>query len=128
MTLAVMVATDEDALVCDFAETYHIMDYKALPVRQRAVLASGLRDNSRIKMKMAGMTEIPVETVVPQIADSLNLLRYSLTKSASDGIPYPGELFTDIMQGKAKDQPLGFEDEADFWAERDRIIKGAQNG
>ena len=50
-----MISLDESALICDFAETYHILDYRALPLKLAAVLACGLRDDSRIKMKLAGM-------------------------------------------------------------------------
>ena len=31
MILANMIKTDEDALICDLAETYQIYDYKSLP-------------------------------------------------------------------------------------------------
>ena len=41
-----MIATDEDALICDFAETYHIYDYRSLDVEYAATLAYGLRDDS----------------------------------------------------------------------------------
>ena len=66
-----MLAADEDALVCDMAETYHILDIWALPVELLAVLASGLRENSRIKMKLAGYNYIPPEVIFPQMADVL---------------------------------------------------------
>lgn len=33
-----MIRADEDALVCDLAETYHIYNYRQLPARQVAVL------------------------------------------------------------------------------------------
>ena len=49
-----MAARDEDALVCDMAETYHIFDYRALPLFLAARLACGLRENSRSKMRLAG--------------------------------------------------------------------------
>ena len=49
-----MIATDEHALICDFAETYHIYDYRSLPVKLAATYSAGLRENSRIKMKMRG--------------------------------------------------------------------------
>lgn len=44
-----MIAADEDALICDLAETYHILDYKALPLRLAATLAAGLPLYSRSK-------------------------------------------------------------------------------
>ncbi len=35
-----MIAVDEDALVCDLAETYGIYDYRQLPITRVAVFAS----------------------------------------------------------------------------------------
>lgn len=43
-----MILTDEDALICDLAETYHVLDYRALPLKTAAALASGLRADARI--------------------------------------------------------------------------------
>lgn len=58
-----MISVDEDALVCDFAETYHILNYRELPVCLAGTLAAGLRDDSRIKMKISGMP-VPLETLL----------------------------------------------------------------
>ena len=41
MALTAMLATDEDALLCDFAETYGVYDLEALPVEKLAVLSFG---------------------------------------------------------------------------------------
>lgn len=49
-----MIAIDEDALICDLAETYQIYDYRSLPAKLAATLSVGLRENSRIKIKMRG--------------------------------------------------------------------------
>lgn len=46
-----MIQTDEDALICDLAETYQIYDYRQLPAYQVAVFSYGLRDDSRIKVR-----------------------------------------------------------------------------
>ena len=53
-----MIATDENALLCDLAETYGIFDFNALPVETLAALSFGLRENSRIKRKMSGALEV----------------------------------------------------------------------
>lgn len=42
-----MAALDEDALICDFAETYHLR-FDELPKDYAAVLAAGLPYTSRI--------------------------------------------------------------------------------
>ena len=44
-----MLAADRDALICDLAETYHVLDLTALPVPLLATLAAGLRGDSRIR-------------------------------------------------------------------------------
>ena len=58
-----MISIDEEALICDFAETYHVFNYRELPVCFAGTLAAGLRDNSRIKMKIAGMPT-PLDTLL----------------------------------------------------------------
>lgn len=54
MILGCMIAIDEDALICDLAETYHIYDYRSLPAKLAATYSVGLRDDSRIKSEMRG--------------------------------------------------------------------------
>lgn len=54
MTLAGMIALDRNALICDLAETYQVYDYRSLPVQLVATLCSGLREDSRIRMKQRG--------------------------------------------------------------------------
>jgi hypothetical protein len=120
-----MLAESEDDLICDFAETYHILDIWALPVETLAVLASGLRDNSRIKMRLAGIEHIPAEFVLPRIADILSLYLYSFSKDAKNRRNEP-KLFTDIMAGKHKKEKeiTGYASGAEFMAARERIING----
>ena len=75
-----MVATDEDALICDLAETYQIYDYRRLPLKMVSVFSFGLRENSRIKMKMNDI-EVPFETMLlAGIQDKLNVLIWQQTK------------------------------------------------
>lgn len=52
-----MLATDRDALICDLAETYRVLDYRALPVELLATLAAGLRQDARIWQKIAALRE-----------------------------------------------------------------------
>ena len=69
---------DEAALYCDFVETYHIMDYKSLPASRAAILASGLRDDSRIKMKMRKDKLDPKEMLLASLFDAVMQLAYAL--------------------------------------------------
>lgn len=78
MTLAGMIRLDEDALICDFAETYHILTYRQLPLRLAATLAAGLRDDARVKLKAAGMPVGLQPLLLAGIADRVDALRYGL--------------------------------------------------
>ena len=72
-----MIDLDEDALICDLAETYKIYDYRSLPLRTVATLAAGLRDDSRIKMCATGYPVTLKTILLAGIADRIDALRYS---------------------------------------------------
>lgn len=74
MTLASMMSVDRSAWLCDLAETYHIYDYRSLPLRTVAALSAGLRDDSRIKMKIRGEKATRAELLLAAVADSVNAL------------------------------------------------------
>lgn len=124
MTLAVMLSEDENALVCDMAETYHVFDIWALPVSLLAVLASGLRENSRIKMKIAGVNYIPLETVVPQGVDYLRMILKSLIGDKKKE-KYLSEL---LFEKPASNHTVGFHSGEDFLKEWKILTQGVNNG
>ena len=95
MNLAGMIALDEGALVCDMAETYHIYDMRALPVETLATLACGLREDSRIKLKMSGLKYVPLEVLLVRVHDLL--LRWFLAHAKKS--PKEKDLLaTDIVE------------------------------
>ena len=111
-----MIAEDEDALSCDFAETYHILDFRALPARRAALLASGLGPGSRIVRKLAGMSA-PLETLLlAAIADALRILVWQNTKNGLEGIDPPASIL-DSLRGQPEAGGTGFDsiDEFDAW-------------
>lgn len=70
---------DKNALICDFAETYHIYDYRSLPARQAAIFAAGLRDTSRTMIRRNN-ERVPRELFIQAIiADRLGLICYSMS-------------------------------------------------
>lgn len=118
-----MVTTDENALVCDFAETYHVIDWRALPVRLAAILAAGLRDDSRIKVKLSGQ-RYPFGTLLLAAAvDRLSTLVYFQTKDAQKGTNKP-HLILDSLQGVKEDDAVVFDSIEDFETARRRLIGG----
>ncbi|HGS2812734.1 TPA: DUF5361 domain-containing protein [Streptococcus pneumoniae] len=87
-----MIALDEDALICDLAETYQIYDYKQLPLNQVAVFAYGLRDDSRIKQMMSDQI-VPLETtLLASIVDRLSLSLWLKTKDGQKGVNRPASI------------------------------------
>lgn len=105
-----MLSFDKTALICDLAETYHIYDYRALPVMTLAALVSGLRPDSRIKLKMANIKETSSEVLLIQIFDLLQMMRYQWFATKKDP---PPKLLSDVLIGRAPEVP----DEA-----RDKVL------
>lgn len=97
-----MLAFDRNALICDLAETYHIYDYRALPVTTLAALACGLRADSRIKLKLSGIAEVSNEVLLIQIFDILQLMRYQWFATKKD---VPPKLLSEMLIGKAPEAP-----------------------
>lgn len=125
MIMASMVATDETALICDFAETYHILDYKGLPLRLAAALASGLRDGSRIKMAMSGATVGSDTALLAAAVDRLSLLVWSKTKDAEKGRNKPKSMLAMLLKDdRPKDDLEKFDTAEEFEAARKRILQG----
>lgn len=117
-----MVRLNEDALICDLAETYHIFDYRSMPPQLVATLAAGLGDNSRIK-RLAGEQPASSEVMLlGGILDALHAIMYRL----SDGSSEPPTSIIDLMFGKEsgpQKQCMSFESYEDFEAYRKQLIK-----
>ena len=82
-----MLNLDRDALICDLAETYHIYDMRELPVLTLAALSVGLRDDSRIKMRLLGRKYMSPIMLMSLLVDDLQVLRAALTSMKEATIP-----------------------------------------
>lgn len=120
-----MMITDEDALICDLAETYQIYDYRRLPALQIAVFACGLRENSRIMLALADQP-VPTDTwLSAQIADGINTLVWLRSKDAEDGKNRPASIVSALMGAEKKhDDELTFSSGDDFERARQKLMKG----
>ena len=118
MCLCAFVSLDEDALICDFAETYQIYDWRSLPGRLAATLASGLRQNSRIRMKADGVKANLDTSMLALIHDDLASLTYLMIKSKTrKHVPKPDSLVEKIVHGdkkQANETYQGFTDQNDY--------------
>jgi len=68
--------SDEDALICDFAEYYHVLSWRSLPVKLAATLAAGFPATSRSRMTLAGQAVSLEQCLLATIADSLHQLQW----------------------------------------------------
>ena len=92
-----MLNLDEDAVICDLAETYHILDYKGLPLRLVATLVHGLSEDSRIKRKIANR-RLTLDNVLAAVAvDKLSQILWTKTEDAKKGRNKPPSIL-DILE------------------------------
>ena len=117
------MATDQDAWECDLAETYGVIDWEQLSVRKLAVLSSGLRDNSRIKMKLSG-SKVPLDLFLQAVmVDKLSWLVWAKTEDARAGKNRPVSVVSLLhgeQESKSKSKYQQFDSGEDFsrrWAE-----------
>ena len=122
-----MILTDEDALICDFAETYHIYDYRSLPLGLAATLAVGLRADSRIMLKVSKQTVENNIVLLAGILDALNFLAWTKTEDAAKNQNRPERIVAKILEPPKEAEVIAFEDENDLLAHMDRIKKEARN-
>lgn len=106
--------------MCDLAETYHIYDYKRLPVTQVAALAVGLRDDSRIKMKLSGARAPAEILLMAAMVDRLSLLVWTKSKDAQKGRGRPKSIL-EALQEKESDT-VAFASGEEFERERNRLL------
>lgn len=124
MILAGMVAEDEDALICDLAETYQIYDYRSLPLQKAAVFCAGLRENSRIKMKLNNQSYSIETLLLASVADYLSLILWMNTKDGRKGINKPRAVLGQLLGKDMQDDTAGFDSPEDFETMRKKILKG----
>lgn len=120
-----MISVNEDALICDLAETYHIHDYKQLPATKVAVFSCGLRENSRIRMKLSGQ-KVPFDTVLlASMTDALKLIWWSKTKDGEKGKNAPTSITEKLFESgpKVKSEVV-FDSGEDFERMRNRLLGG----
>lgn len=118
---------DSNALMCDFAETYHIYNIFQLSPSRAAVFAMGLRADSRIKTSL-GESKLPLkETLLAGILDTLNLLLWRQTGDSS--IECPKSILKLLLEEDEEsqeeagnDDTLVFESADDFEKERTRLL------
>lgn len=119
-----MIVTNEDMLICDLAETYHVLDYKSLPVKLVATLSVGLRLNSRIKMEIAGLKYETRDILLGCIADRIGLLLWGQSLDGQKGINKPTSILESLMGNTEEKDIVAFDSIEAFKKTYERLTRG----
>lgn len=123
MFLASCIKLDEDALICDFAETYNIYNYRELPLDLVATLCFGLRDNSRIKLKMGGTMFDTNTMLIASALDGINTLCWMQTEDAKKGRNRPPSIVKALTDQNKPKEYISFRSIDDFERMRHTIME-----
>lgn len=126
-----MIATDEEALICDFAQQYHITNMWELPPETAAVLAKGLDRDSRIMRRMAGSDLTLQEMLLAAGVDALNLILWTKTKDAEKGRKRPKSVLMEMTKEEKeekKDNGILAFDTPEEWMKAYREARERING
>lgn len=119
-----MAARDEDALVCDMAETYHIFDYRALPLFLAARLACGLREDSRSKMRLAGNRIELRDALLAAILDRVSFLTWAQTRDGQKNRNRPASILDRLMhEPDERETPVVYAGGEEFEKARKQILQ-----
>lgn len=105
-------------MICDLAETYHILDYRRVPARLLGTLVCGLGENSRLQRAMSGQQCSLEALLAAQTLDAVVALGYGMAGQKQAPPSVAGLL---VRQEKKSN---GFDSAEAFEAARERIMKG----
>ena len=118
-----MQNTDKNALICDFAQYYHVFDYKQLQPMQAAILAVGLPNDSRIKRKLAGQKFDTKTLLLSCIADCVRLLVWFQTKDGHDNRNRPESILNKMMEDEQENEYMSFDSIEAYEAARAKMME-----
>lgn len=118
------MAIGEEELICDFAETYRVLDFKSLPARLAAILAVGMRDDSRIKMKLRGDRLSRRDGLLAMIYDIFAEYIWAIGGAKGDRPASAYRMMSGIEEKNSKPSVRGFDSPEEYEEERRRLLGG----
>ena len=110
-----MITVGEDELICDLAETYGIYEYRAHSPLYIGTLAAGLRDDSRIKMKVSGERLSISQLLAAMTVDKLANLVWMQSKDGVKGRNRPVSVVEQLRGSASKPSEIhGFDSPEEF--------------
>ena len=101
-------------MICDLAETYHIFNYREYSPLLVGTLVFGLRDTSRVKMKLSGQKVTLDRMIQARIADELSFLSWTKTKDAQKNMHRPKSILQNLVSEDKKEEYATFETFEEF--------------
>ena len=110
-----MITVGEDELICDLAETYGIYEYRVHSPLYIGTLAAGLRDDSRIKMKVSGERLSISQLLAAMTVDKLANLVWMQSKDGVKGRNKPVSVVEQLRGSASKPSEIhGFDSPEEF--------------
>ena len=123
-----MIASDEDALVCDLAETYGVFNYRAFPPRTVATLCFGLSVNSRVRSRQMGLS-VPLDTfLAAQTVDAIRMLCWLNSKDGEKNQNRPDTISDKLILKEPVSDNGRFADPDEFERYREQFFKSPKEG
>ena len=122
MVLARMIHDYEDELICDLAESYGLYDYRQLPADKVAVLSIGLRETSRVKMKLSEQKASVETTLLAGIMDRVGLLVWMQTKDGQKGRNKPSSVLDSLLSEPKEADNVVYQSGEEFDDERNKLL------
>lgn len=114
ITLGRLLDLSEDDIICDLAETYHIFNYREMPLLTIATLVCGLRDDSRVMLRLSENNLSIDRQINAMICDNLSYILWSKTKDAESGRNKPKSILNALKGVDDKSELMRFENGEDF--------------
>lgn len=129
MAYARMRVLCKDALICDFAEYYHIYDLDSIRIQTAAILACGLPEGSRTIRQLSGQKYTIDVTLLIGIMDTLRNIEYQyVSVHSKKKIQKPKSIFK-LLTGQKDEQDIQtFRTPEECEAERERILRKLGHG
>lgn len=121
-----MLHEAKEELLCDFAEYYHIYDLRKFPATYIAILAKGLRPESRTKMKISEAEVTFEKLAMATLIDGVNTLIWQNTKGGRTGRNRPQSVVDKLIHRDKENEIKGFDSIAEFEMARAMIIGGEE--
>lgn len=121
-----MIVADEDALICDFAQYYYVLDYRALPARLAATLAAGLPEDARSMRRRSNMNVSMGLAILSMIYDCTNWLCWTHTRDGQKNANRPKLLYDQLCGIKTEqhtmEKSMSFSSSEEFDIKRHEIL------